>query len=247
VPHPRTEIPSLVMREAIFWMHKALHVLGAAEAHIDYGLPTWSLSAAYQCGFFAARSVLAFLGVAVAEMQRVSIVVDLCRDMQGIRPARLSAVGAFDETVRFRSAGFLFDHRQIWLLFQRVLRVTSCPVWQIGWANYLAQESVASFTRQRHGLHYQLEYWVMKDMHQFVRSQDFRDVQITQTGRNLLDADRDNFSLAFGTMVTRMALGLFDDLCTLTNRLAEERAIVLLGICQERHPVFADALLAELA
>src|SRR5438552_326767 len=47
VDHPRGEIPYIIFREAVFWLHKACHVLGASEAHVDMGMPTWSISAAY--------------------------------------------------------------------------------------------------------------------------------------------------------------------------------------------------------
>src|ERR1700722_15905283 len=46
--HSRAEVPEIVFREAVYWLHKGLHVLGASETHIDLGLQTWSLSAAYQ-------------------------------------------------------------------------------------------------------------------------------------------------------------------------------------------------------
>ncbi len=136
--HPRGEIPELVFREAVFWLHKALHVLGASEVHVEMGLPTWSLSAAYQSAYFAARSMLGFLGVSVAELKHVSVAADLCRDMQGVRPLKMARIGAFDENVEFRSLGVLFDHRQIWLLFRRILRTTSCTIWPEEWATFFS-------------------------------------------------------------------------------------------------------------
>src|SRR5712692_8314285 len=62
VRHPRGEITEIIFREAVFWLHKALHVLGASEAHADMGLQNWSLSAAYHSAYFAARAIMAFFG-----------------------------------------------------------------------------------------------------------------------------------------------------------------------------------------
>lgn len=246
-PHPRGEVPEIIFREAVFWMHKALHVLGASEMHVDMGLPSWSLSSAYQSSYFAARSILAFFGVSVAEMQHISVVVDLCRDMQGMRPQRMAQIGAFEEEILFRSIGVLFDHRQVWRLFQRILRTASCTIWPEGWANYFAQLDLADLTKQRHGLHYQLHYWVLDDLHDFVHSSDFRNVAPTGTNRDLFDTEKLNFSLTVSTAMTRMALLLFKDICGHTNRLVEERSRMLNAFSIERHPLFSDTLLHDVA
>ena len=241
----RGEVPELVFREAVYWMHKAVHVLGAAELHVESGLQTWSLSAAYQCAYFAARAILAFFGVSVAELNKISIAVDLCRDMQGVRPQRLSTEGAFGEQIEFRSVGILFDHRQVWQLLQRVLKASSCDVWPTGWCDFLSHADIATITKQRHGLHYHLTYWVVDDLHQFVYTDEFKKVKPQGAGRTLIEPEQSNYSLALGTMMTRMALKLFHDTSRLTNRLANERAAIAAGIGPNRHPVFSELLAQE--
>jgi hypothetical protein len=185
---------------------------------------------------------MAFFGVTVGELNRLSVAVDICRDMQGIRPQRMAELGAFAEDVSFHSLGILFDHRQNWLLFQRILRTASCSVWPDGWASYLANIEIGEITKQRHGLHYQLSYWVMGDLHEFLYPEDFYDVSPAGGGRELFDSAAPNYSLRICVALTRMALSLFNDLCGLTNRLSNERAAVIRRFSLERHPLFAENL-----
>jgi hypothetical protein len=244
--HPRGEIPEIIFREAILWMHKALHVLGASEIHVEQGLPSWSISSAYQSAYFAARSILAFLGVSLAEFQRVSVVVDLCRDMQGLRPQKIQSIGAFEENVSFRSLGVLFDHRQTWLLFKRLLRVSTCELWPDGWSEYFAQLDLSGLTKQRHGLHYQLDYWILDDLHDFVYSDEFRKVDSSGTGRELFDSAKDNYSLIIGFSLARMALLLFNDLCSNSKKFQNEQKKIVEGFSYERHPLFFENFNREL-
>lgn len=242
ITYPRGEVPELIFREALYWMHKAVHVLGASESSINSGLPTWSLSSAYQSGFFAARAVMGFLGIAVGEIERVSVVVDLARDLRGIRPGRVQELGGFENNMRLASLGVLFDHRQIWLLFQRILRMTSRTPWLDSWSSFFVNLDIGEFTRQRHGLHYELAYWVMQDMHSFVFAEEFRDVQPSGSGRDLFSLEEDNFTLVLGFTLTRMALDLFHNLARSTNRLIAERDLLDKVVITERHPLFADSL-----
>ena len=244
--HPCGEVPEIIFQEAVLWMHKALHVLGASEVHIDQGLPSWSMFSAYQSAYFAARSILAFYGVSLGEYQHVSVVVDLCRDMRGMRPQKIADIGAFEKEIPFRSLGVLFDHRQTWQLFQRVLRISTCDIWPDGWASYFANLNMSELTRQRHGLHYHLDYWILEDLHDFIYSDIFNNVDPSGTGRELYNSDSDNFSLIAGYTMTKMALLLFKDLCPLTNRLAVEKETVMRSISFERHPLFSDKFQQEL-
>jgi len=242
----RGGVPEMIFREEVYWLHKSIHVLGASEAHINLGLPTWSLSAAYQSGFFAARSILAFLGIAVGEVRGVSVVVDLCRNLHGMSPRKVAELGAFEEEISLRSPGYLFGHAHIWRLFQRLLRVVTRVPWPNGWTTFFHQLEIADLTKQRHSLHYQLGFWVMNDMHVNIYSESFRDVGATGEARELFDSKGENFSLAAAFKLFRMALSLFQSFAAVTNRLASEQAL-LRGVCNsDRHPLFSDTLLSPL-
>jgi HEPN domain len=109
---PVGEALHLLFREGVYWLHKALHVLGAAEIDADGGMPTWSLSSAYQSAFFSARSSMAFLGVAIAERAKTSYVVEFCRDMRTMsaREYGLAAYWAAQMLDEITSRGADIEH-----------------------------------------------------------------------------------------------------------------------------------------
>src|SRR5262249_42040472 len=62
----RREIPGLrqeVFREAIFLLHKASSVVGAAQKQVKSGMLTWALSDAYRGAFFALKALFGILGI----------------------------------------------------------------------------------------------------------------------------------------------------------------------------------------
>jgi hypothetical protein len=76
----RDELPELrhaILREGIFLLHKAAHVLGAAECQAYQGAPTWSLSTGYQAAFFCMESILRLLGIAIIEVNNKTFTVDV--------------------------------------------------------------------------------------------------------------------------------------------------------------------------
>lgn len=240
----RAEIPEIAFREAIYWLHKAVHVLGASEKHIEGGLPTWSLSAGYQCGFFSARSILAFHGIAVGEHEKTSFVFDLCRDTRTVSGERLADIGAFREDLAVRSMGYLFGHKEIWLLFQRLVRTVKKTPWPEDYISFYKALDSVDLSRQRHSLLYDLEFWVMDDLCDAVFSEPFRDVKRTGGGKDLFDPKSPNFSIALGLTLSQMAWQLFDSLCQRTNRLEAERELLERILSPERHPFFSDAVRA---
>lgn len=239
---PRAELPEIVLREAIYWLHKATHVLGASEKHIEDGLPTWSLSAGYQAAFFAARAVLAFHGIAVGEHDGASFVIDLCRDSRGVPSARMDSLGAFNEEVSFRSTGYLFGHKEIWSLFQRLLRIVKHTCWPEDYLVFYRELDLTDMSRQRHSLHYNLEYWVMDDLCDTVFDDAFANMAPTGAGKMMYQPKASNFSIAIGLTATQMAMQLFEGICELTNRLQAERELFQKVLNLDRHPYFAERI-----
>src|SRR5437870_5428089 len=50
-----------LFRQGLFVLHKAVHVTGCAEMTANTGMPSWSLSIAYQAAYFAQQATLNFL------------------------------------------------------------------------------------------------------------------------------------------------------------------------------------------
>jgi HEPN domain-containing protein len=239
---PAGDVPTLMFHEGVYWLHKALHVLGAAEKHADTGMPTWSLSSAYQSAFFSARASMAFLGVAVTELEKTSFVVAISRDMQLMSAGEYGTLGAFDGEAHFHTFGVLFDHRQVWLLFQRLLRVTTRAPWPAPLTSYVGQLNVAEITKQRHHLHYQLYGWVFDDLFNFQFGHGFDQTAPTGSGRDLFDPGAAKFSFVLAAALLRMALDPFIDICRYSNRLAQEKALLVACLPEERHPILFESL-----
>lgn len=246
IRNSREEVPSLVLREAIFWLHKAVHVLGVCESQVDLGRLTWSSSDAYQATYFAARAITSFMGVAIAEVGNSSVVVELCRDQRGLRPGKIAEIGAFEDEIHILSLGVLFDHRQIWSIFKRIIRTTTRLTWPDDLATYFCNIDVATLSRQRHRLHYQVDYWIMPDMHEFIHSDSFRDVSPDSCGRALYSSDRVNYTFSIAYSLAQLALQMFRDICSMTNRLSAELSLLKQTLSPERHPMFSNTLREKL-
>lgn len=244
--NPRGEIPEILLREGIFWLHKALHVLGASETHADLGIQTWSLSSAYQSSYFAARSLMCFFGVSIADFHGISVVVDICRDTRLLRPQRIERTSAFEDETAFITNGFRCDHKQTWGLFQRLLRVTNCDCLNADYKAYAENLDVSELTNQRHRLHYDLDYWVREDLHDFLFEESFYTVTEAGSGRFLLDSQSSNYSLAVGVILSKMSLSVFRDLCDSTKKLQNEFELILKAFSNDRHPLFAEMLKKQL-
>src|SRR5262245_6242220 len=63
--------------EAIFLFHKASHVMRAAQSHAIEGFRSWSLFDAYHGAYLAAKSTMAFLGVALSQLDGQWTLLDL--------------------------------------------------------------------------------------------------------------------------------------------------------------------------
>jgi hypothetical protein len=239
---PIGEVPELMFREGVYWLHKALHVLGASETHAAKGMPTWSLSSAYQSAFFSARASMAFLGLAISEVEKTSFVINLCRDMRLMSDRQYGTPGAFREEAQFYTLGILFDHRQIWSLLQRLLRITTRPPWPSELSTYIAQMNASDITKQRHNLHYQLLGWYFNDLYTFEFPSGFDDVQPTGSGRELFDTSISKFSFSFAAAILRIGLDPFLDICRYTNRLTDEKDRLTTCLIEERHPVLFEKL-----
>lgn len=242
---PRESIPGITLSEAFYWLHKAIHVLGAAESNIQAGCPTWSLSSAYQAAYFAARSILGLLGVSTGELGRITVATDICRNIQGTKPQRLQELGPFLPDAHFRSPGFFFQQSHIWQLFQRVLRVSDIQAVPSDWTNFIIGLDSGDLTRQRHSLHYQVDYWVLDDMSTFQYPDDFMALPIRGTGSNLYDHTKPEFNLCVATLLIQFGLRL-------SRELAEVSQSFNLQHCQfgalalaARHPFYSETLLSE--
>lgn len=238
----RKEIPGLrpaVLHEGLYLLHKASHVVSAAELHVQTGICSWSLSSAYQGSVFACRAVLAFLGIALATVDGHYVLVDLwpgspARDRRGVE------LGTDWPTPNVWPLGQIghMDHRLQWSLFQRVLRVARVDCWQGRASRLVGLLHPADIPHQRNLLHYRAHLWVCDDLLSFAAQPDFGTFEWAEDqDREELDPDRDDFTLQLSFVLLKLASCLLEDLARLSPRLAPEWELYVGGFDKTRHPL----------
>lgn len=141
-----------VLSHAVLSIHRAVHLLAAAEVHLETGSLTWAYTSAYHSAFFGMRSTLLFLGIVPVELHGRYVVLDLWSNR------RRSKVGGYDLGVLGMRR---FEQRQQWRIFQRMLRVVDDGPWDNSLLSSLHGLEPSDFARQRNSQIYRLDgAWV---------------------------------------------------------------------------------------
>jgi hypothetical protein len=161
----RFETPLLrdaLLSEAVFGLHRAAHVLGACEVHVDAGILTWSISNAYHSAFLALDSVLKFLGICIVTVDNVQMVVDVWPEPpSGLSNSQRRRYGLGSDTNIVRHDRL--DHYHRWHVLQRAINTLKSPPVSRELVNLLCSFGSKSFARQRNELHY-LGRWYFDDL-----------------------------------------------------------------------------------
>lgn len=234
----RGEIPNYrpaVLREAIFLLHKSGHVLGAAETHAQSGLPSWSLSSAYHSAFFSLKSLLAFLGVTFPhDESNKQIMVDIWAG-----PPKGSRKQKFTEQIEMQFVRMpRLEHREMWILFRRALRVTTVEHWDDRITNALISVEPKEFSRQRNVLHYSNHLWLFDDLFDYLNDDRFEDLSESEKQLSDLVPTNPNFSMAVAFAMFHMTLGLFQSLTLMAPILQPELDHIATTLENHRHPYF---------
>ena len=226
----------LMFHEAVYLLHKARHLLGAAEFHARDGLRTCSLSTGYQSALLSAKAISALLGIYVVEVENRTLVIDV---FPGV---------AKDSAQYVRSAfyfrGHKFDHKATWELFQRVAAVSSVEdsVWPKSAISKLRVVDVKDFSKQRNQLLYNNIAWMGIDLNDFDLSSGFGDILYWGKSNKDINFDRKDISLVLALYVLKLGLALLQDIETVSKKLSNELNILAQCIVKERHPVYAKWL-----
>lgn len=238
---PRGSLPSIVFSEGLRWLDKALHVLECAEVHLERGLKSWSLSSAYQAGYFSQRSITSFLGVAIFEIEKTSYVVDICRNVKGYTPEKLDRIGSFEENASIYSLGTQLDQKHSWDLLKRVITMASCDLWSKGWKNHIRNANTKDITGCRHELHYKVPFWPWEDLFQYDTTPLWETVTDLASDDLSFDVDLPEYTYALTFALISMALRLFLSMAE-TSSLFDERAKNIRDMLSDHHPIFANDL-----
>ena len=244
--HPlRIEIEGLreyVFREGVYLLHKASHVIGCAEVQARKGHKTWSLVEAYQGALFGAKAILCLCGLAFAEVDSKGIMIDVFpkeEDNQKRRKRKLILLDTKD--VKLIKLRLKIEHRHVWMIFKRVLRVYAIAIWPEEYLRALLKLDIREFAKQRNEVNYRNEVWLFDDLHHLVVDQGFG-FNPTSIEDSLSYERQSAFSLSLSLAMLRLGMMLFQSINELTNVLNHETQVIRESLTSaERHPLYIDA------
>lgn len=216
--------------QGLFLLHKASHILSAAELHCDQGILSWSLSSAYQSAFLGVKSILYLLGLAIVPFENDFYLLDLWRKIEKEDQNITAGI------IRFN---YKIGHRNIWELFTRILNSYTIDVWPREITERLAAYSEQDFAKQRNELHYWSASWLYDDLHQFQIDPTFGYYPNgIKTGLAEFQLQSD-FSLVLAQVILNLGIRLIDDISTETNAIRLERELIYSFLRNhDRHPIY---------
>jgi hypothetical protein len=228
-------------REAVYLLHKAIHVSGVAETSVQRGYKTWPLADAYQAALFGAKSILGFCGIVLAEYEKKGVLIDLFPKEQDTQKRRqkLKLKLLSDPEVELTKLSIRFEHRHVWMIFSRMIRVFRLTVWPDEYVTAFARIQASDYAKQRNDLNYKNEYWTFDDLFSFDFDAAFG--KYTNGLDNRLQYDPvSDFSVTLCLSVIRLCRLMLDDICSVTNLLDPELELIAKNMTS-RNPLFALA------
>jgi hypothetical protein len=225
----------LVLRESIFMLHKAWHVLGAAEQHAANGQPTWAQSSGYHAAFFAAKATFGLLGHALIEHANRMCLVRLF-PFESRSKTQGGPIHAPDsaEVIYLDKS---FTHREIWELYKRVLNTTGVAeeIWPSDTTTFLKLLPTEEFAAERNSLHYQSDAWIFNDL---FADQTIDGLGIADTAEQRWTFPSGGFSMCIGERCFYLGRSLLVDMSELAPSLNGETGLFSSTSTQNRHPYY---------
>lgn len=213
-----------LLREAIFLLHKASHVLSCAEVMHIQGRRTWALSDGYHAALFAARAILGLLGIGATDFGGPSVVFNVWPIAEKEKMARNSQRASTPPlTTLFMPYRTRLDHSHVWSLFSRALRVIVLPAWAAPIVKKIKALDDSRLSHQRNRLHYSNHTWIGDDLHS-LNPPDAAEIEAFDL-EGVLDSEaREQFSLALGLSIYLLGANLMG---SIQSRLLDgERALL---------------------
>ena len=225
-----------ILHEGIYLLHKAAHVLGAAQVHIDEGMCCWSVSTAYQGAFFAMNAVVHFLGIAVVESGNKTYLVDVWASDRKKKVKVKDIKTLLANTKRV-------EQRHMWYLFQRCLGITvnANTFWDFGCVDALAQLDHKDFGRHRNDLHYGPQTWYGVDLHACFIDAAFGVHTGSMTDGSCIQVQNYGFSLLLGFVLFRMAYRMLAEIGASATAIQEELKLIAHWLSQPHSSMYVAA------
>lgn len=215
IPNLRSEI----LREGIYFSHKATHVCGTSIVHLNNGILSWAISSAYQASFFSVKAILNLLGLTFLRVNYKSLMIDCFPQEEQLSKNKIKQGFIPKQEMKF----CIFDdltHMQYWEVFQRILRIAELPLLDERIKRFLLQITPEQFVAQRNNLHYVSNYWLRKeDLFKRIFDNNFG---VRENLIELLDKEIRNEQSDFSVFVCYLLLKLNIELIKSLSELSEE-------------------------
>lgn len=155
---------SVVLHEAFYLAHKAIHVEVSCANFVSRGLHTWAIVDAYQASLFALGSILCFLGLTVERADNDFILIDVWSKNTAEKSVRGSLSRENPEHYHFLRFKTL-DHFHKWAILKRLIRTLKSDLPLVP----LLHEAIEGlndkeFSRHRNTVNYQSAGWIAEDL-----------------------------------------------------------------------------------
>ncbi|EFK07010.1 conserved hypothetical protein [delta proteobacterium NaphS2] len=230
-----------IFHESVYWLHKSIHSLGAAERKVQNGMLTWSVIDAYLSAFFSMRCLCGMLGVVICDYKNKSYVIDLCRNVGNMRRQIRNLRDAFEEKPIAYTTGVRFDHKQCWEIMQRLLRVLKEESWGKDLSQKIIDLDSKDFAHHRNRICYYAHEWLENDLHLPRYEDDFMSL------RNIeFDKATSRFTISLALAMVRAAIAGYWDIAKIASILNEESKLIIASLDDTRHPYFGEQLISFL-
>ncbi len=219
------QIRPFLFHEGIFLMHKAINVLEAAESNSIEGFPTWSLSSGYQSSFFAAKSILAFLGIGFPRINGNDYIVDTWPLPEEL-PSKQRKMGIEPEILVKLIKEHPIQHYHVWEVLKRIINTSDINVnlWPDSYTQFIMK--IDDFASQRNTLHYSNYKWILTDIHDRLFINDFGNRTNFESEIGVVDEDTDDFSVVLSHVLNSLAYALLDDVAKSAPIIQGERDLI---------------------
>ncbi|MEK7919215.1 hypothetical protein AAB988_16405 [Burkholderia contaminans] len=156
---PVTGGRGVVLHEAFYLAHKAIHVELLCAESVTNGLHTWAIVDAYQASLFALGSIFCFLGLTIERSDNDFVLID-------VWGSESSATNNNIQTERYHFLRFkTLDHFHKWAILKRLIRTldSDTPLVRLLREAIDGQDD-KQFARHRNTVNYDSSGWLAEDL-----------------------------------------------------------------------------------
>ena len=153
---------SMLFRESVFVLCKAVRISCESARQAAMGLPTWSISTAHHSNMFAVRALLGFCGIGYFELDGKYFLVDVHPTERKGQRQRRAVPSVEDDEVQLMRVSQM-GHREWWMVYRRILRSSSTGFNWRPMDKEIALCDIGKLSKHRNDLHYRLR-WFYDDL-----------------------------------------------------------------------------------